>query len=63
MPRSSGLLIFRGALKENGFEIINSDISGAVYQDRKMLTGDSPLAGNALGKLAASALLESIKEG
>ncbi|TVR58538.1 MAG: protein deglycase HchA, partial [Candidatus Competibacteraceae bacterium] len=28
----------------------------------KMLTGDSPLAGNALGKLAASALLEAIRE-
>lgn len=54
---------FGEKLKENGFEIINSDISGAVYQDRKMLTGDSPLAGNALGKLAASALLESIKQG
>ncbi|UQS16153.1 glyoxalase III HchA [Pseudomonas sp. HS6] len=41
-----------------GFEIINKDISGAVHQDRKMLTGDSPLAGNALGKLAAAALLK-----
>ncbi|MGY2340379.1 glyoxalase III HchA [Pseudomonas sp. SDO5532_S415] len=41
-----------------GIEIINKDISGAVHQDRKMLTGDSPLAGNALGKLAAAALLK-----
>ena len=40
-----------------GFEIINEGISGAVHRDRKMLTGDSPLAGNALGKLAADALL------
>ncbi len=53
---------FGEKLKENGFEIINSDVSGAVYQDRKMLTGDSPLAGNALGQLAANALLESIKQ-
>lgn len=52
---------FGEKLKENGFEIVNTDISGAVCQDRKMLTGDSPLAGNALGKLAASTLLESIK--
>ncbi|WP_085727211.1 glyoxalase III HchA [Pseudomonas sp. R37(2017)] len=43
-----------------GFEIINKDISGAVHQDRKMLTGDSPLAGNALGKLAAAALLKEV---
>ncbi|NUU35513.1 glyoxalase III HchA [Pseudomonas sp. C2B4] len=43
-----------------GLEIINKDISGAVHQDRKMLTGDSPLAGNALGKLAAGALLKEV---
>ena len=44
----------------NVLEIINNDISGAVHQDRKMLTGDSPLAGNALGKLAANALLQEV---
>ncbi|WP_085718586.1 glyoxalase III HchA [Pseudomonas sp. B28(2017)] len=49
---------FGEQLTTQGFEIINKDISGAVHQDRKMLTGDSPLAGNALGKLAASALLK-----
>jgi D-lactate dehydratase / protein deglycase len=43
-----------------GFEIINSDISGAVHRDRKMLTGDSPLAGNALGRLAAKTLLAEV---
>lgn len=41
-----------------GLEIVNKDISGAVHKDRKMLTGDSPLAGNALGKLAAAELLK-----
>lgn len=40
-----------------GLEIVNKDISGAVHKDRKLLTGDSPLAGNALGKLAAAELL------
>ncbi|MBQ1495452.1 MAG: protein deglycase HchA, partial [Acinetobacter sp.] len=28
-----------------------------VHQDRKLLTGDSPLASNNLGKLAAETLL------
>ncbi len=51
---------FGEQLQSLGFEIINSDISGAVHQDRKMLTGDSPLAGNALGKLAANALLQEV---
>ena len=45
-----------------GFEIVNKAISGATHQDRKMLTGDSPFAANALGKLAASALLASVRE-
>ena len=49
---------FGEKLKALGFEIVNKDISGATHQDRKMLTGDSPLAGNALGKLAAGALLK-----
>ena len=51
---------FGEQLQSLGFEIINNDISGAVHQDRKMLTGDSPLAGNALGKLAANALLQEV---
>lgn len=50
---------FGERLQELGCEIINQDISGAVHQDRKLLTGDSPLAGNALGKLAAEALLQA----
>lgn len=49
---------FGEKLKALGFEIVNKDISGATHQDRKMLTGDSPLAGNALGQLAAGALLK-----
>ena len=51
---------FGEKLKALGFEIINKDISGATHQDRKMLTGDSPMAGNALGKLAATALLKEV---
>ncbi|MFM0500249.1 glyoxalase III HchA [Paraburkholderia caffeinilytica] len=44
-----------------GFEIINHGISGAVHRDRKLITGDSPLAGNALGKLAAETLLKEVR--
>jgi len=54
---------FGEKLKGIGFEIVNKDISGATHQDRKMLTGDSPLAGNALGKLAAAALLKEVAAG
>ena len=54
---------FGEKLKALGFEIVNKDISGATHQDRKMLTGDSPLAGNALGKLAAGALLKTAAAG
>jgi molecular chaperone Hsp31 and glyoxalase 3 len=54
---------FGEKLKALGFEIVNTDISGMTHQDRKMLTGDSPLAGNALGKLAAGALLKEVAAG
>ena len=45
-------------LRQLGVEILNSGINGMVHQDRKLLTGDSPLASNNLGKLAAQALLK-----
>lgn len=51
---------FGESLTAAGFEIVNSDMTGAVHQDRKLLTGDSPLAANPLGKLAAAALLKHI---
>ncbi|QKR99315.1 protein deglycase HchA [Sphingomonas sp. CL5.1] len=54
---------FGEKLKGLGFEIVNDDISGAVHQDRNLLTGDSPLAGNNLGKLAAEALLKATTSG
>ncbi|BCX78698.1 glyoxalase III HchA [Campylobacter sp. 19-13652] len=44
-------------LRALGAKVLNSDIKGAVHKDRKLLTGDSPLASNALGKLAAQELL------
>ncbi|GAB7563468.1 protein deglycase HchA [Methylobacillus methanolivorans] len=51
---------FGEKLKALGFEIVNDKISGETCQDRKLLTGDSPLAGNTLGKLAATALLQEV---
>ena len=54
---------FGEKLKALGFEILNEGISGAVHRDRKLLTGDSPLAGNALGKLAADAILKEVGTG
>jgi D-lactate dehydratase / protein deglycase len=40
-----------------GMTLLNEGIDGSTHQDRKLLTGDSPLASNRLGKLAADALL------
>lgn len=47
-------------LRALGVKIVNSDISGKVHKDRRLLTGDSPLASNALGKLAAETLLADV---
>ena len=48
------------ALKAEGINIVNDTMSGATYRDRNLLTGDSPLASNALGKLSVEALLERV---
>lgn len=52
---------FGEKLAAMGVTLINSGIDGSVHQDRKLLTGDSPLAGNNLGKLAARALLDEVR--
>ena len=56
---------FGERLKAIGFEVVNydDDISGATLKDGKLLTGDSPLAGNALGRLAAEEVLRAVSEG
>ncbi|WP_054657359.1 glyoxalase III HchA, partial [Stenotrophomonas pictorum] len=51
---------FGEQLKALGFDILNTGISGAVHRDGTLLTGDSPLAANPLGKLAATTLLEAV---
>lgn len=47
-------------LRELGVEILNNDITGQTHQDRKLITGDSPLASNNVGKVAAKALLQEV---
>lgn len=47
-------------LKKLGVKPLNAGITGEVHRDRYLLTGDSPLASNALGKLAANTLLEDV---
>merc|ERR1711915_872746 len=49
-------------LRKLGVEPLNEGITGATHQDRLVLTGDSPLASNNLGKLAAEKLLEEAKK-
>lgn len=49
---------FGKELQELGMSIVNKIANGQVYQDRKLITGDSPLAANKLGKLSTLRLLE-----
>ncbi|MNM19200.1 Molecular chaperone Hsp31 and glyoxalase 3 [compost metagenome] len=49
-------------LEKLGVEILNSGITGQCHRDRRLLTGDSPLASNNLGKLAAETLLAEVKD-
>lgn len=59
-----GLTWFFGEdLAKQGVTILNKDVTGATHQDRKVITGDSPFASNALGKLAAKALLAEVAKG
>ncbi|KAK8143796.1 hypothetical protein G3M48_006738 [Beauveria asiatica] len=48
------------ALRKRGVKTLNDGITGQVHRDRRLLTGDSPLASNNLGKLAAQTLLEDV---
>ncbi|RUQ23470.1 glyoxalase III HchA [Kocuria sp. HSID16901] len=50
------------ALTKDGFTITNSEMSGATARDGNLLTGDSPLAANQLGKDSVKALLEAFGE-
>ncbi|WP_329431542.1 protein deglycase HchA [Streptomyces sp. NBC_00056] len=50
-----------GLLREQGLNVINDDMTGKTHRDRKLLTGDSPLASNSLGLLAADALVQEVQ--
>lgn len=47
-------------LQALGVDILNEDISGACFTDRKLVTGDSPLAANNFGKMSANVLLSEL---
>ena len=49
-------------LQQLGMTVVNQGISGEVCHDRQLLTGDSPLAANKLGILAAEVLLDAVKK-
>ncbi|BBG02437.1 MULTISPECIES: glyoxalase III HchA [Pseudonocardia] len=46
------------ALAKSGVRVVNDDMSGACTTDRNVITGDSPLAANELGRRTAVALVE-----
>ncbi len=54
---------FGEKLKALGVTILNTEPDDATHQDRKVMTGASPLAANALGRLAAQTLLAEVAGG
>ncbi|MEJ2866348.1 glyoxalase III HchA [Actinomycetospora sp. OC33-EN08] len=50
-------------LRAQGLVVVNEDMAGHVHHDRHLITGDSPLAAHALGKLAADVLVERVGAG
>lgn len=48
-------------LVEKGFEVVNTSANATVGADRKLLTGVSPKAGQAICRLAAEKLLGAYK--
>ncbi len=47
-------------LEKQGIEIINKKITGATHIDRKLISGDSPMACDELGKITVNALFEEL---
>jgi molecular chaperone Hsp31 and glyoxalase 3 len=50
------------ALQDDGVRVVNDDMSGRCTTDRDVITGDSPLAANELGRLTATAMLAKARE-
>lgn len=53
---------FGEKLKALGVKIANTEPDQSTYKDRKLITGASPFAANALGKLAAETLLAEVTD-
>jgi len=53
--------IYGEKLNNLGVTIVNNEADNTVYIDRKLISGASPLAANAFGKLAAHTLLKALK--
>lgn len=51
---------FGEKLESLGVTISNKLMTGQTHQDRKLISGDGPLAANDFGKLSAKALLEAL---
>lgn len=51
---------FGEKLEDLGVTISNKLASGQTHQDRKLISGDGPLAANDFGKMSAKALLEEL---
>jgi molecular chaperone Hsp31 and glyoxalase 3 len=49
-------------LRKLGVDVVNNDMTGQIHQDRKLISGDSPLASNNIGKAAAQALLKEVRQ-
>lgn len=49
-------------LNNLGVTIINEEADNTVHKDRKLITGASPLAANAFGKLAATELMKEMNK-
>lgn len=54
--------IYGEQLNKLGVTIINEAADNTVYIDRKLISGASPLAANAFGKLAATELLKEVNK-
>jgi molecular chaperone Hsp31 and glyoxalase 3 len=54
--------IYGEKLNNLGVTIINEEADNTVHIDRKLITGASPLAANAFGKLAATELLKEVNK-
>ena len=51
---------FGEKLEDLGVTISNKLASGQTHQDRKLISGDGPLAANEFGKVSAKALLKAL---